>query len=160
MSVYPREYTDQKGLFRSLNKFLRKKGLVTKEDPLRYGSYVRIIPGAEEIEDDESLDDFKDYYGYCAGAHRGSRGPALLVAFEDKQLTDIELPRRRWDAGPFGYFTTNNMEKIWVHLVDWQHIFEVTNEGYDYPEMLTSHSVAIQQIAKELYNEEVNRTSD
>lgn len=139
---------NQKSLMRSLNKFLRKAGLVTKEDPLLVGSHVRFHSswyGCIES---------KEYTGFCIGGHKGSRGPALLIAFEDHELTHRLMPGRWYEPNMFGYIVAPKGSRkapedpIYAHIIDWQYVLEVRNGEGDLLTMLTSDNPHIRNIAK------------
>lgn len=144
---------NQQSLMRSLNKFLRKAEIVTKENPLVVGSHVRFHGNWWGCKDEA------EYTGFCIGGHKGSRGPALLVAFEDRELTHKLMPGRWYEPNVFGYVVAHKgnhktpQEPVYAHIVDWQCILEVKNGEGDLLMMLTSDNPHIREIAKLLHEE-------
>lgn len=140
----------QESLFRSLNKKLRKNGILSDGQILEYGSYV-IIDTRPIWKDDDNKDT-----GYCVGAHKGSRGPALLVAFDDPATQEL-MSACTFVEARFGYVVGSYKKwkgkKVYVHLVDWQDICKVEKKVDDFYTMLTDDNPAIRLLGKQRFED-------
>lgn len=124
----------QAALYRSINRFLRKKNIIDQTNPLKFGSFVHIQPwyrwGPKE--------GYPSSYGYVGGMRRGSKGPAILLLTEE--VIDLSVPGLTVD-----WKDNHRVE----HLVDWCWIKSVSNE-HDIHILLTSKHAQIQQLGVEL----------
>lgn len=131
---------------RSVNKFLLKKGIVTRETPLTIGQYIK----AARL-------DFTDQFvtGYLAGFKKGSKGISILLAL-DKEEDIYELTNTAggyFSSSMNGYPAPNKRENSFLLQVDWQTIIEVKTPEYDFPAMLTSSNLYIRELAKRIHQE-------
>jgi hypothetical protein len=143
--------SDQKrNHLRSVNKFLLKKGIVTREIPLSIGQYIK----AARL-------DFTDQFvtGYLAGFKKGSKGISILLAL-DKEEDIYELTNTKggyFSSSMNGYPPPGKRENSFLLQVDWQTIVEVKTPEYDFPMMLTSSSLYIRDLAKRIHLESLKK---
>jgi len=120
----------QASLYRSINRFLRKKDIVGLHNPLEFGSIVTIKRQDEE------------HVGYVGGMRHGTKGPAILFFTDTLLFVSIPGLTVDWDY------------KIKVeHLVDWCWITTVSNER-DIHLLLTSSHKTIQHLGVVLMNKD------
>ena len=129
----------QASLYRSINRFLRKKGVITGDNVLKFGSYVEIA----------TLSRFDDtlYAGYVGGTKHGTKGPAIFLLTEEPSSLPVPGLTVDWDVR---YKT--------AHMVDWCWIKSVNN-NHDVHLLLTSQHAAIQQLGIALLKEKENEHS-
>jgi hypothetical protein len=137
---------DYRRYFRSANKFLIKKGLVSREKLLTYGSYLK----ARKLSTT-----FEVITGYCIGSYAGSNGVTLGIAFDNEAQFNCSGPVIR----QYEYRRYHRLRYEYAMAVDWQCILEVSelSEGpLDTLAMLTSGNPYIRELGQKVLKANVD----
>lgn len=121
-------------LQRSVNKFLKKSGVLKREEQIRLGSLVTVYFGSLHVWKTYPWD--KKDTGYVVGFKQGSNGPAIVV--------EPEKDKETWLTNQGMVF-----ENECGFIIEWERIVSVSNNA-DVLTMLTHSSLEVRKIAKKL----------